>query len=104
MLKAHGITSKIIVTQIVPALDSALPVVAEARTALGQDMEEYALEGYLVGRLFLAIARAVEGPLTRESFLKSARRQSYDLGGFKVDYTSDNQGSDFVLLTYLPLF
>lgn len=104
MLKAHGITSKVIVTQIVPALDSVLPVVAEARAALGQDTEEYALEGYLVGRLFLTIARAVEGPLTRENFLKIARRQPYDLGGLKVDYTSDNQGSDFVLLTHLPLF
>ncbi len=104
MLKAHGITNKVIVTQVVPALDSALPVVAEARAALGQDMEEYALEGYLVGRLFLTIARAVDGPLTRENFLKIARRQPYDLGGLKVDYTSDNQGSDFVLLTHLPLF
>ena len=104
MLKAHGITGRVIVTQIVPALDSELPVVAEARAALGPEMDEYALEGYLVGRLFLAIARAVEGPLTRESFLRAARRQPYNLGGVEVDYTSGQQGSNFVLLTHLPLF
>jgi branched-chain amino acid transport system substrate-binding protein len=104
MLKAHGITGRVIVTQIVPALDSELPVVAEARAALGPEMDEYALEGYLVGRLFLAITRAVEGPLTRESFLRAARRQPYNLGGIEVDYTAGQQGSNFVLLTHLPLF
>lgn len=104
MLKKHGITGKIIITQIVPALDSALPIVAEARAALGQGMEEYALEGYMVGRLFLAILRAVDGSLTRENFLNAAQRQPYDLGGVTVDYTTDRQGSDLVLLTHLPLF
>ena len=103
MLKAQGITNKIIVTQIVPALDSELPIMAEARASLGQGMDEYALEGYLIGRLFLAIARAVDGPLTRENFLQAARRQPYDLDGIKVDYTSGPQGSSFVLLTHLSL-
>ena len=104
MLKEQGITSKVMVTQIVPALDSDLPIVAQARAALGQGMDEYALEGYLVGRLFVTILQAMDGPLTRENFLKTARREPYDLGGLKVDYTSDNQGSDFVLLTHLSLF
>ncbi len=104
MLKEQGITSKVMVTQIVPALDSDLPIMTQARAALGQGMDEYALEGYLVGRLFVTILQAMDGPLTRENFLKTARREPYDLGGLKVDYTSDNQGSDFVLLTHLPLF
>lgn len=103
MLKEHDITGKVIVTQIVPALDSELPIVSEARASLGQGMDEYALEGYLIGRLFLAIARAVGGPLTRENFLKAARRQPYDFDGIKVDYTSGSQGSNFVLLTHLSL-
>ncbi|MDV7402849.1 branched-chain amino acid ABC transporter substrate-binding protein, partial [Arthrospira platensis SPKY1] len=75
MLKEYKITSKVIITQIVPALDSELPIVTEARAALGQGMDEYALEGYLVGRLFVTILQAMDGPLTRENFLKTARRE-----------------------------
>jgi ABC-type branched-subunit amino acid transport system substrate-binding protein len=104
MLEKHGITGKVIMTQVVPALDSALPIVAEARAALGQGMEEYTLEGYLIGRLFLAILNAMDDPLTRENFLKTARRQPYELGGVKVDYTAGHQGSDLVLLTPWSLF
>ena len=52
-----------------------------------------------VGKLFLTIMQTIEGPLTRGNFLKTARRPPYDIGGVKVDFTTDNQGSDFVLLT-----
>lgn len=100
-LKDKGITNKIIATEVVPPLNSPLPVVADARKALGSELNTISLEGYLNGKLFLAILQAVEGPLTRESFLKTARRQSYDIGGFKVDFTAKNQGSDFVTLTAL---
>jgi branched-chain amino acid transport system substrate-binding protein len=101
LLKEQGITDKVIATQIVPALDSSLAVVVEARKALGQDLDQVSLEGYLVGKMFLAIMFAIDGPLTRENFLKAAHRQPYDIGGIKIDFTTDNQGSDFVLVTYL---
>ncbi|MFZ1829061.1 MAG: ABC transporter substrate-binding protein [Candidatus Competibacteraceae bacterium] len=101
LLLEQGITDKVIATQVVPALDSSLPVVAEARKALGQNLDLLSLEGYLVGKMFLGIMRAIEGPLTRENFLKAARRQSYDMGGVTVDFTTDNQGSDFVQATVL---
>ncbi len=97
LLKEQGVTDRVVATQIVPALDSMLLVVVEARKALGQELDQLSLEGYLVGRMFLAIMQAIEGPLTRENFLKAARRQPYDIGGVKVDFTTDNQGSDFVL-------
>ncbi len=101
LFKEQGITDRVIATQIVPALDSTLPVVVEARKVLGHDLDQLSLEGYLVGRMFLATMQAIDGPLTRENFLKAARRQSYDIGGVKVDFTTDNQGSDFVQATYL---
>ncbi|MDG4604605.1 MAG: ABC transporter substrate-binding protein [Candidatus Contendobacter sp.] len=101
MLKGKGVTDKVIATQIVPSPDSALPVVVEARKALGENPDYIALESYFVGKLFLTIMRAIEGPLTRENFLKAARRQPYDIGGVKVDFTTDNQGSDFVQVTVL---
>ena len=88
-------------TQIVPAPDSSLPVVTEARKALGGDLNYESLESYIVGKQFLTILRAIDGPLTRENFLKAARRQPYDIGGIRVDFTTDNQGSDFVMITYL---
>ena len=56
------------------------------------------LESYIVGQLFVAIMQAIDGPLTltRENFLKAARRQPYEVGGIKIDFMTDNQGSDFV--------
>lgn len=101
MIKEHGITDKVIATQIVPSPDSSLPVVMDARKALGGNLDYVSLESYIVGKLFVTIMQAIEGPLTRENFLKAARRQIYDIGGVKVDFTTDNQGSDFVLFTVL---
>jgi len=72
-------------------LTSSLPVVAEARKALGEHLNEVSLEGYLDAKLLVAVLQAVDGPLTRENFLKAARRQPYDLGGLKVDFTTSNQ-------------
>lgn len=101
MLKDQNIVGKVIATQIVPSPNSSLPVVVEARKALGSDLNYVSLESYIVGKLFVTIMQAIEGPLTRENFLKAARRQPYDIGGVKVDFTTDNQGSDFVLITVL---
>jgi hypothetical protein len=101
MLKENGITDKVIATQIVPSPDSSMPVVMEARKALGANLDYVSLESYIVGKLFVTIMQAIDGPLTRENFLKAARRQPYDIGGVKVDFTTDNQGSDFVQATYL---
>ncbi|MDS4030576.1 MAG: ABC transporter substrate-binding protein [Candidatus Contendobacter sp.] len=101
MLKEQQITDKVIATQIVPSPNSSLPVVVEARKALGSDLNYVSLESYIIGKLFVTIMQAIEGPLTRENFLKAARRQPYDIGGVKVDFTTDNQGSDFVLITVL---
>lgn len=100
--KELGMTGKIIQTQVVPPLDSPLGIVEEARKTLGQNLSYPALEGYIVGKLLLAIALAGDGPLSREGFLKAARRQVYDVGGLKVDFTNGkNPGSELVFLSYL---
>lgn len=100
-LKEKGVQDKVITTQVVPALDSPLPIVTEARKNLGTNLNYTSLESYIVGKLFVAILQAIDGPLTRENFLKAAHRQPYDIGGIKVDFTTDNQGSDFVGFTLL---
>ncbi|MCC8991114.1 MAG: hypothetical protein LM514_00585, partial [Streptococcus sp.] len=86
---------------IVPVLDGNLPIVTDARNALGSELNLVNLEGFIVGRMFLNILRSMNGPVTRANFLKAARRQSFDLGGLKIDFTKGNQGSSLVLLRTL---
>jgi hypothetical protein len=99
--RKFDIREDIIMTQVVPALDSPLPVVENARKALGDNLGYISLEGYIVGRMFLAILDKAGDPPTPESFVGAARGQQYDLDGLKLDFSDDNQGSDFVLLTLL---
>ncbi len=99
--RKYGIQENIIVTQVVPALDSPLPIVESARKALGDKLGYISLEGYIVGRMFLAILDKAGGTPTPESFVRAARGQQYDLDGLKLDFSDDNQGSDFVLITLL---
>ena len=88
-------------TQVVPTLDSNLPIVQEARQALGSRFGYVSLEGYIVGKLFVAALEEIEGPLTRENFLNAVRGRTFEFGGLKLDFTDDNQASDLVVLTYL---
>jgi ABC-type branched-subunit amino acid transport system substrate-binding protein len=95
-------TGKLIQTAVTPPLDSSLPLVDEARKALGAGLNPASLEAYMVGKLFLAIAAAADTPLTREGFLKAARRQTYDIGGLKIDWTNNRpSGFDGVFLAFL---
>ena len=100
-LKKNKVLDKIVLTQAVPALDSSLPIVEEARKALGERFDSSSLEGYMVGKMFVTILRNVKGEITRSSFLDTVRGHSFDLGGLPLDFTNDNQGSDFVQLLAL---
>jgi hypothetical protein len=100
-LASYNITDRTIMTQVVPPLSSSLPIVEEARAALGAEFGYVSLEGYIVGKLFLAAMNRIEGDITRENFLKAVRDQRFDLGGIAIDFSDDNQGSDLVSITYL---
>lgn len=100
-LKEFNVSDKVVMTQVVPALDSRLPIVAEARKALGERFGYVTLEGYIVGKMWLEAMRKIEGPLTRENFIRAVQGHTFDVGGLKLDFRTDNQGSDLVLLTYL---
>ena len=99
--RRFDIREDIIMTQVVPALDSSLPIVENARKALGNRLGYIALEGYIVGKMFLAILDRAGNTPTREGFVAAARGHKFDLDGLTLDFTNDNQGSDFVLLTLL---
>ncbi|MDX5374606.1 MAG: ABC transporter substrate-binding protein [Gammaproteobacteria bacterium] len=92
---------RVVMTQVVPPLDSDLPIVTQARRALGDDFGYVTLEGYIVGQMFLAALEQVEGPMTRENFLRAVRGKVLEVGGLSLDFRRDNQGSDLVVSTYL---
>jgi ABC-type branched-subunit amino acid transport system substrate-binding protein len=100
-LNDFDVEDRVIMTQVVPLLDSDLPIVKEAREALGSDFGYVSLEGYIVGKLFIAGVENIKGPITRERFVKAIRGKKFNIGGLKMDFTQDNQGSDMVALTYL---
>lgn len=93
--------SRVVATLVVPVLDASLPITAEAHKALGEAFTPVSMEGFIVGKMFLTIMNNIKGEITRESFLKSARSQVFDLGGLKVDFTNGSQGSNAVFLSYL---
>lgn len=100
-LADSNIRDRVIMTQVVPPLDSRLAIVAEARKSLGEQFGWVSLEGYIVGKLWLTAMGSVEGRITRAKFLNAVRGRKFDLGGLKLDYSNDNQGSDLVVLTNL---
>jgi branched-chain amino acid transport system substrate-binding protein len=97
----------VIVSQVVPfPLDPAIPVVASfqaALTAANGKPGFVSLEGYLVGRLVVEALKRVSGDPTREAFLDVfAKNGSFDLGGIKLSYgTDNNQGMSEVFFTIL---
>ena len=107
-LGAYGVG--VFVTQVVPfPTDDSVPVVAEYLAAL----DTYApravpgfvsLEGYLAGRLAIAILEKCGPDVTRQCFTDDlqSRDTEIDLGGFSLRYgDNDNQGSDTVYWTVL---
>jgi ABC-type branched-subunit amino acid transport system substrate-binding protein len=97
----YGVADRVVMTQVVPLLDSDLPIVHEARKALGDEFGYVSLEGYIVGKMLIAIMKKVKGDMTRANFLQAAYGSTFELGGLTLDFRNDNQGSDEVFLTYL---
>ncbi len=101
-LAKYNITNNVIITQVVPdPTTSDLPIVVEARRLLDNQLSYLSLEGFIVGKLFLALMQEIRGDLTRENFLRAAHGRTFNLGGLIMDFSNDNQASDFVQLTLL---
>ena len=99
-LAEFGITDGVLMTQVVP-LTSNLPIIQEARQALGADFGYVTLEGYIVGKMWLYYMNQIQGLPTREAFLNAVQGSVVDLGGLSLNFSDDNQGSNFVAVTYL---
>lgn len=100
-LEKYGATKRIIMTQVVPLLNSKLPIVKEAKRKLGDKYGFVSLEGYIVGKMFMEILNKMEGEITREKFMKTARSSTMNIGGLKLDFTKSNQASNRVVVSYL---
>lgn len=97
----------VVVSQVVPLpWNSEIPLVREYVSALdtyqhGHKPDFTSFEGYIAGRLFAAIARKVQGELTRENFIKTMEATGrFDLGGVVLEFgPEDHQGMDTIHLT-----
>ena len=99
-LEEYNLLDGIIMTQVVPLLDSELPIVEEARITLKEDFGVISLEGYVVGKMLLQILREIPGDLNRKNFLQQVSKSQFNLGGIPIDFTDgDNQGSDLVIVS-----
>lgn len=92
--------------QTVPMVNSSLPVVRAYRAAMSKFFDEPAtplsLAGYIAARYtFEVLSRAGAG-LNRQSALAAfQRRESVDVGGFRVNYNAAGRGSQFVTQSML---
>ena len=100
-LEKYKATDRIIMTQVVPLLDSNLAIVKEAKGKLGSKFGFVELEGYIVGKMFVEIMNEMNGDITRANFMKTARASRLKLGGKVLDFTKSNQGSNEVITSYL---
>ncbi len=101
-LNKFNTSDRIIMTQVVPLPESDLPIVQEARTALGKNYGYVSQEGYIVGKLLLHGLRQLETDektINRANLLAAFRGKQFDLGGLAMDFSNDNQGSDLVVMT-----
>lgn len=101
-LAQYGVDRNVIVTQVVPPLNSDLPIVKDARKVLGDNLNYVSLEGYVVGRFLLEAMKKTPGDdISRSSLLATIKGKKFNIGGLTLDYTNDNQGSDLVIATLL---
>jgi hypothetical protein len=90
-----------IATQVVPMVNSNLPLVKAYRGALGRLFDEpptpLSLAGYVSARYTHEVLHGIDGPVTRQTALQAfARRSPVDLGGFRIAPDARNQGTAFV--------
>ncbi len=90
-----------IATQVVPMVNSSLPIVKAYRSALAQLFDEpptpLSLAGYIAARYTHEVLRGIDGPITRaNAFQEFARRSAVDLGGFRIAPDSRGRGTAYV--------
>ncbi len=104
-----GYGKGVIVSQVVPSPhDTDIELIREFKEAMAKYQHDAplsftSLEGFIVGKLFVKIALAVQGELTRENFVRTMEEVgSFDLGGLVLEFgPDDHQGLDAIYLTQI---
>lgn len=98
----------VMVSQVVPLPTGDMPVIASSYRAALREIDPEArpqfisFEGYLVGRLAISGLEKAGRDLSRPKFLRAIRSMdNLEIGGFRLNYVDDNQGSDQVFMTVL---
>ncbi|OGB33147.1 MAG: twin-arginine translocation pathway signal protein [Burkholderiales bacterium RIFCSPLOWO2_12_FULL_61_40] len=93
--------ASVIATQVVPMVNSNLPIVKKYRETLGRLFDEpptaHSLAGFVAARYTFDMLQSVDGPLTRQSTLQALqKRSSMDLGGFHIALEAKARSGTFV--------
>ncbi len=90
-----------IATQVVPMVNSSLPIVRAYRATLGRLFDEpptpLSLAGYVAARYTHEVLQGVDGTVNRASALQAfARRSAVELGGFRIAPDARGRGTAYV--------
>ena len=91
----------VIATQVVPMVNSNIPIVRSYREAMGRYLDEpptpQSLAGYLAARYTFEILQNADAVPTRAGVLAALqKRGSIDLGGFRIDLDGKRRAGSFV--------
>lgn len=101
-------TSSVIVTQSVPVVTAALPVVRDYRDTLQRLFDEppaaLSLAGFIAARYTFEVLSEVGADITRASALAAfQRRANVDVGGFRVSFNAQKRSASYVTQSMLGL-
>jgi hypothetical protein len=99
-------TTPIIVTQAVPMVNSALPLVRDYRQTLAKLYDEpptpLSLAGFIAARYTFEVMQGIPGNVNRASVLEAfSRRQAVDLGEFRVAFDAQKRSSVYLTQSML---
>lgn len=91
----------VMATQVVPMVNSTLPVVKTYRETLARLFDEpptpQSLAGYIAARYTSEVLNSVEGIPTRQSTLLAfQQRHTIDVGGFRVSFNAQGRSGSYV--------
>lgn len=93
--------AQVVATQVVPLVNSGLPVVRSYRDTLGRLYDEpptpHSLAGFVSARYTYEMLLSVEGATTRQNTLQAMqKRSSMELGGFRLSLEGKSRSGTYV--------
>lgn len=93
--------AQVVATQVVPLVNSSLPVVRSYRDTLGRLYDEpptpHSLAGFVSARYTYEMLLSVEGATTRQNTLQALqKRSSMELGGFRLSLEGKSRSGTYV--------